>query len=394
MNKRIEKLDNFGRGITYIDDKIAFVSNALDGELIDLERLEEHKKYIICKNNRVLDKSTEREENVCPYFLKCGGCNIFHMKEEKELEFKKMRAKDLLLHYAGISIKDIDVSFSKFLGYRNKITLRVENGKLGLLEEESNNIVFIDKCLIADKKINEEISILRSLIKDEDINKIVIRTGDGIMLSLYGNVKNIDKFKKICTSLYINDECITNKYITKELGSKKYHIRNKSFFQVNDEVAYLLYENIRALVSKIKPLNVLDLYCGVGSIGIYIADCAMNVTGIEVESDAIKDAEENKRLNNINNIRFINNKVENSNINLDLYDLVIVDPPRRGLDNKTVNMLNDSNLKNIIYVSCDVITLGRDIKSFTNYDVIFIKIFNMFPRTYHFETLCLLEKNN
>ena len=270
------------------------------------------------------------------------------------------------------------------------------NNELGLLEENSNNIVPISKCLITNKEINKIIEILKKIIIKENINKIIIRCGnktDEIMLSLYGDVKNINSFKKLCNSLYINDKNITNSYITSYIGDKKFHIRNNSFFQVNDNICKKLYDEILNIINDKKPKKVLDLYCGVGSIGIYISDNVEEVLGIEVVENAIIDANENKKLNNISNIKFINNKVENVIDSIKDYDMVIVDPPRSGLDNKTINSLINIKSKNIIYVSCDPITLARDLNVLKEkYNIQYIKLFNMFPRTSHCESVCILER--
>ncbi len=394
MNKRIEKLDNFGRGITYLNNKITFINNALEEELIEIKPIEEHKKYIIAENIKVLDKSINREHNTCKYYNICGGCNTFHMKEEKELDFKKERARNILLRYAGIDIKDIELISKDLLNYRSKITLRVVNHKLGLLKEKSNEIVEIDNCLLVNNKINKEIELLKELIKEEDIEKIVIRTSTNeVMLQLYGNVKHIDKFINISDSLYINNKCITNPYITKEIGNKKYHVRDKSFFQVNDQMVKYLYDEVKDNIIKLNSKKVIDLYCGVGSIGIYIADKVEKVLGIEIIEEAIIDAKENAKLNNLNNIEFICSDVSKKLNILKYFDTVIVDPPRSGLNSKTRNFLNNFNNKYLIYVSCDLMTLSRDLKELNNYELKSIKLFNLFGRTYHVESICILERN-
>jgi len=391
--KKIEKLDDMGRGITYVNNKITFVPNALVGEEVDIKELEEHKKYNICTSFELLNESPERCKDICKYYNDCGGCSIYHMNEELELLFKKRRIEDIMLHYAGIKLDDIEIISGNMNGYRNKITLRVKDGKLGLLKEKTNDIVKIDECLIANSKINSLIKILNEKIKKQDINKIIIKTSnDEVMLGLYGKVNNIDDFKDICDSLYINDIPATNKYITKKIGNKNYHIRLLSFFQVNDEICKKLFDEIRKIVKEIKPKRVLDLYSGVGTIGIYISDVANEVLGVETVKEAVIDAEENKKINNVKNISFINNKVENIIDKLNGYDLIITDPPRKGLDTKTKETLKKINPKNIIYVSCNIMTLARDIKDLDDYELESIKLFNMFPRTYHFESLALLRK--
>ena len=144
--KKIEKLDDMGRGITYVNNKITFVPNALVGEEVDIKELEEHKKYNICTSFELLNESPERCKDICKYYNDCGGCSIYHMNEELELLFKKRRIEDIMLHYAGIKLDDIEIISGNMNGYRNKITLRVKDGKLGLLKEKTNDIVKIDEC--------------------------------------------------------------------------------------------------------------------------------------------------------------------------------------------------------------------------------------------------------
>ena len=393
----IKRLDDYGRGIAIIDNKITFINNSLIGEVIEYKIVKEKKNYNIGEVVDFVSISDSRNEYSCPYYNKCGGCNIAHMKYDYENNFKVNKVKNILNKFAKIQVDNLEIVYDTETYYRNKITLHVNNNnELGLLEENSNNIVPISKCLITNKEINKIIEVLKKLIIKENINKIIIRCGnktDEILLSLYGNVRDINSFKNISNSLYINDKKITNSYITSYIGDKKFHIRNNSFFQVNDNICKKLYDEILNIINDKKPKKVLDLYCGVGSIGIYISDNVEEVLGIEVVENAIIDANENKKLNNISNIKFINNKVENVIDSIKDYDMVIVDPPRSGLDNKTINSLINIKSKNIIYVSCDPITLARDLNVLKEkYNIQYIKLFNMFPRTSHCESVCILER--
>ncbi len=175
---------------------------------------------------------------------------------------------------------------------------------------------------------------------------------------------------------------------------KKFNIRKESFFQVNDEIVEKLYSYVRDITLLLSSKIVLDLYCGVGTIGIIVSDLVEKVVGVEVVEEAVVDANQNKRLNNIKNIEFINSKVEDviSNFNNE-FDTVIVDPPRSGLDRKTKDVLLKEKFKNIIYISCDAVTLARDLFELsTVYNFKSIELFNMFPRTYHVECVCVLNR--
>ena len=153
-----------------------------------------------------------------------------------------------------------------------------------------------------------------------------------------------------------------------------------------------LYDEALKVVREDRPDNVLDLYCGTGTIGIYVSDYCKKIIGVDYNKSNIADANKNKELNKCKNIEFICDKVENQIDKFNNIDIVIVDPPRAGLDSKTKDYLKRISSKKIIYISCDPVTLMRDINDLDSYSVKYIKPFNMFPRTYHVECVCLLER--
>ena len=396
MKENIKRLDDFGRGITYINDKITFVSGALDTEDVEINVVEEKKNYNVAETVKVLKQSYERVDNDCKYFPICGGCNLRHFSKDKELEFKSNKVKNILNKFGKVDINTVPIYSDDFYNYRNKVVLRVVDNKLGLLEENSNNLVEIDECKLLNNKLNEILIKLKDLIKNEDINKIMLRISNDdkeVMLSIDGNVKNIDKFKEISDSLIINGKPITKDYITSNILDYKFHVRANSFFQVNGKVTEELYNEVIRHIKNINAKNVLDLYCGVGTIGISISKYVDKVVGVEIVKEAIDDALENKNINKVNNIEFINSSVDKVIDKFNNFDTIIVDPPRKGLDSKTKKYLQEINPNYIIYVSCDPVTLSRDIKDLSdNYKVKDVKVFNMFPRTYHCESITVLER--
>ncbi len=397
MNVRIKKLDNFGRGICFVNDKITFIPNSLEDEVVEYKILDAKKKYNYANALRIFNESSDRVKPICPYYLKCGGCNLEHMSFIKENEFKIEKVKSMLSKFAKIEIDSLEIVSGRDYNYRNKITLTVENGIFGLLEESSNNLVEIDKCYLINDEMNERLELLKHLVKKEiGISKIMMRRGNKsgeIMLHIKGIVGNKRPFMDICDSLIINDEIVTRDYITSYILDKKFSIRKSSFFQVNDEIVEKLYSYMRDIISSLSSKKVLDLYCGVGTIGIAISDLVSKVVGVEVVREAIVDALENKNINNVKNIEFINSKVEDviEKFNNE-FDTIIVDPPRSGLDKKTKSILLKEKFKNIIYISCDAVTFARDVEELAlAYDFKSIKLFNMFPRTYHVECVCVLN---
>ena len=394
MNVKIEKLDHFGRGITNINNKICFVENALPNEIVNIEIIKETKKYFLAKTIDFIEKSPSRIIEPCPFYNECGGCNLEHLSFSKENEFKRRKVQELLVKFAKINPTLVkETIFSDEYNYRNKVTLHGKNNIFGYYKENSNDLLKIDKCLLLDKKINELIKFLQK--EENEIAELLIRTNNDsskIMLKITGQVNNLETLKNKVDVLFINDKCLTSseKIIT-TIGSKKYYLSIDSFFQVNKTLTEKLYDKVKEQVEKVRPNKLLDLYCGTGSIGIYVGEFAKEVIGVDYSKSNIEDANENKKLNNLNNITFINAKVENVIDTFKDIDMIIVDPPRAGLDQKTINNIERISPRHLIYVSCDPATLARDLNLLTNYEIEEVTPFNMFPRTYHVECVCVLK---
>lgn len=397
MEVKIEKLDNFGRGITYLNNKICFVENAYPEEIVEIEIVKENKKIIEAKTIKVITKSNNRVESKCPYSNICGGCNFSNLKYEEELIYKTEKVKDLISKYTGLTNIVEDTNYINEYNYRNKIILHGKNNKLGLYEENTNNIVEINECLLVNNKINEIIKILKE--ENISIEEALIKTSNDekeVLVSIKGKINNIDKLKDKCTVLIINDELkTTNSSIITNIGKYKFYESEKSFFQINKDLTEKLYDEALKIVEKVKPNKLLDLYCGTGTIGIYVSEFSNEIIGIDYNKSNIEDANKNKELNNLNNISFICDKVENQIDNFKDIDMIIVDPPRKGLDQKTKEYLNTIKAKHLVYISCDLITFSRDINDLLeNYEVEYIKPFNMFPKTYHVENVAYLKLKN
>lgn len=394
----VENQDNFGRGICKINNKVTFVPYILPNELVDIEIIEEHKKYNLGKCTNIVNKSSSRVNPKCKYYYECGGCNLMHQLHKEQLEFKKSKVIGNLKHIGNIDIDNVDIIYLDEFYYRNHITLSVNNDNIGFYHEHTNDIVNIDECVIANESINKCIKELVKFIykyKNNNIKRISIKGEDEILIdiisdnfSLFNEFKNMINF----SSLYINGKHYCGKKnITMNLSNYKYDVSALSFFQKNTNIANLMYSYIKEIMPSNK--NVLDLYCGTGSIGIYISDKCKNVIGIEIIEDAVKDAYLNAKLNNVNNISFIAGKVEDNIDKLNNIDVVIVDPPRVGLSKKAINDIISINPSSIIYVSCNQETLSRDLKVLnSNYNVLSVKLFDMFPNTYHVESLVVLER--
>ena len=390
MKIEISKMDHSGNGIGYIDNKIVFVPKAIIGDICEIEITDSKKKYDVGK---IIDRSVKSDDYVlakCPYYLVCGGCNISNLSYEKQLLFKKNKVINIFKGYLDMDIDIKIIPSSMEYGYRNKITFRVENGVIGLVDID-NKIIEIDECLLVSDRINE----LYKIIKEEDLSKvkkIVIKECDnGLILSILGMI-SIDRLMDKCIAIYLNDVCVSQKedgYIF--IDDIKYMVSDKSFFQINGSNVKNLYDVIVKYGNFFGNEKVIDLYCGVGSISLYISKYVGSVLGIELVPKAIIDANRNKEINKIKNVQFICGdvaKLVDDNIN---GDVLIVDPPRVGLDKHTVSVINNSGIKKVIYVSCDPMTLVRDIKEMDNYSLQDITGVDMFPQTHHVETVCVLK---
>ena len=402
---KIERLDHQGRGIAYIDDKITFVENALPGEEVLIKITNSKKKYNEGIVQKYIQKSEKRVDNVCPFYESCGGCNILHMSYNDQLEYKENKNKDIMKKYANIDKISKIIKCDKQFNYRNKVTLKVENNIIGYYEKKSYNLVNIDKCLIIDNEFNKIINDLKRFNLD-NIYELMIRNvdSDNTALTLYlqkdTNCIQIDEYCKknniILNKIIKNKDfkCNEKSKIIGKLGNFKFIISPLSFFQVNTDQTIKLYDKILEVLEPNKDDNLLDLYCGTGTIGIYVANKVNKVLGVEIVKDAIHDANINKKINNVNNINFICGNTEKIIKDVkEKYNAIIVDPPRAGLTESIIRDIFRINPDKIVYVSCDPITLARDLKLLQEkYEVLDVVPVDMFPNTYHVETVCKLKK--
>lgn len=396
MIVKIDKLSHDFRGITKVNDKVTFVEGALPTETVDIRIIKEKKNYNDAKIISYIEESSDRVNYQCPFYDKCGACDIGYIDYNKGIEYKKNNYIDIMKRYANIDINPDIVLLDRF-GYRNKITLRVDNkGKISLLESKSNTKVNIDKCLIVNESINSIINTLSS-VNINGINKVIIRGKEDIMVILDGNIdKNyiINLLKDKVSSIILNNEVIYGSdYIIIKANNLNYAIYPLSFFQVNTKMMIKLYDKVKEYAGR--GSRLLDLYCGAGTIGIYLNDNFNYIDGFEINKDAVKGANLNKEINNINNANFVCKSA--SDINIKDYDVVVVDPPRSGLDKNAINNLLSSGTNKIVYVSCSPITLARDINILkSKYEIKDITLFDMFPNTKHLESVCLfdLKENN
>lgn len=399
MEVVIEKMNHQAMGIAKINGKVVFIPKVIVGDIVDIDIVKEYKNYNIGRVNKIIKKGSKRVDVLCPYYDICGGCSISAYTYQDELEYKVNNVIDIFKRNE-IDIKPNIIKSDNRYGYRNKITLQVSNGIIGLYEEDSNKIVDVDKCLLVSDKLNEIIDIIKKNINVNKCNKIVIRdTYYGIMIIFYGSVNNEEVIKyldKKVVSIYTYDnkyKCIYGeKYLYEMIGEYKYRISPDSFFQVNSGTVNKLYNKVvEYAIKNEKKDNLVDLYCGTGTIGIYLSKYFNNIIGIELNKQAVGDAKENAKINSVNNIEFYAGdvgKIINDQIKA---DVIVVDPPRSGLDKRTRDILLKIKANKIVYVSCNPLTLARDIKELdTGYMLEDITLVDMFPNTHHVECVSVL----
>lgn len=387
LEVEITNLDHFGRGIVK-KEKPIFIDNALVGEIVEIEITKDNKKYSEGRVIKYIKKSPLRVESNCPFYDKCGGCDLLHLSYQEQLKYKETKVKEIIKKFSGLEcIKEIVPTIQ--YNYRNKVTLHVKQ-KLGYYQKKSYDIINIDNCLIADERINDLIKKLNNI----DLNtttKITIRVSSKeSMLVIERGKLDITPFKEVDTIIVDNQILKGRGYIIEEINNLKFVISPDSFFQVNRLGMINIYDQVLKYVDN--DTNVLDLYCGTGTIGIYLADKVNQVLGIEINKSAINDALMNKKINNLDNIDFKLGDVEDVlNNNSFKADCIVVDPPRAGLGNMVIKNIFKIQPQKLIYVSCDPVTLARDLNILKDkYDVVEITPFDMFSNTYHVECVCAL----
>src|SRR5574344_297159 len=392
-------LDHQGRGIGKIDNKVVFVSDALPGEDVEVFITNSKSKFAEGRVINYIKKSNDRIEPLCPYFSRCGGCDLLHMSYENQLKYKEDKVKNIMIKYAHIDNVNSIVKCDMPLKYRNKVTFQVDR-RIGMYTKKSNSVVSIDKCQLISDKMNHYLDVLNKMKLDlYSINEIVVRESydDSMIIFMCKRNTNID-VSLLDTNVIkcVNDKYTVlkgNGYIIDKICNMKYKISPSSFFQVNKYEVETLYNLVKESLNLSKTDKVLDLYCGTGTIGLYIAKYCKEVLGIEINNDAIKDAKYNKNLNNIVNASFIAGDTAKVLSGVEFVpNKIVVDPPRSGLEKKVIDDLFNIKAETIIYVSCDPITLARDLNILKEkYAVENITPVDMFPNTYHVECVCVLK---
>ena len=443
-NKLIGKCIDYtydGKGIVKKENKVIFVDNVLKDEEVEIEIIHESKNQTLGKLLRIIKSSPFRIKPFCPLAKDCGGCALQHLQYNKQLEFKTNHVQDCINKFSKIEVKVKPcIGMENPFNYRNKSQVPFSMFKkeicYGFYKQNTHKIVQMDTCYIQTKDADEILKTIKQLMKkykiaayEEDKRKgllrhVLIKKGfstDQIMVVLITNsnifpgrkefakdlIKQHPNIKTIIqnintrdTNVILGEKELTlygPGYIEDVLLGVKFKISSKSFYQVNPIQTATLYSKAIELANLSKNDRVLDAYCGIGTIGLIASKKVAEIIGVEIVADAIKDAKTNAKINNIENANFVLDDASDFMVNLakisEKIDAVFVDPPRKGCDEKFLSSLIKLSPSKIVYISCNPSTLARDLSFLKDtYEILEIQPVDMFPHTYHVETIALLHK--
>lgn len=439
----IDALTSEGSGVGRYNGLAVFVRGTVPQDKIIAHIIKRSKNYAIGIIDKILQPSPERIESDCPYSKKCGGCSFRHISYREELKYKKSRVQDALNRIGHLDIKvDEIIGADDLTHYRNKAQYPVDisDGEMfaGFYAYKSHRIIPCADCKLQPAEFEKGLEAFAKWIESENITSYNEQTGKGLLRHIYfrkgfasgevmacavinGNsipngellvsllrekvdgltsvAVNINKEK---TNVILGKETSIiwgEKYIRDSLLGKDFLISPNSFYQVNHNQCEKLYAKAKDFAGLIGTETVLDLYCGVGTIGLTMAENVKQLVGIEIIPQAIENAKENAKINHITNAQFIcadapkgAEILKKQGVNP---DIIILDPPRKGCEKSLFDTIEQLSPKKIVYVSCDSATLARDLAILKEkgYEAKKVSAVDMFPRTPHVECVTLIEKD-
>ena len=428
-----------GNGVGRCDGIAVFVPNTAVGDKVKVHIVKVKKNFCFGKAVEIIEPSKDRVEEDCPVFTECGGCVYRHISYDCELRLKQKRVEETMRRIGGINISASPILSGDDKRYRNKAQYPVDNGgEVGFFAVHSHRIIPVKDCLLQPKEFSAVADTLREYMQKFSVSAYNEESGKGVVRHLY--IRKATATNEIMVALVINATKLNNTdylinrlkeilgknfktfvlnintektnvilgkenivlygdgYITDILRDNKIRINPLSFYQVNRNMAEILYKKAEEYLEPDNK-NILDLYCGAGTIGLSFAKKAKSIIGVEIIPEAIEDAKFNAKLNGIENARFICADASNAaKILRDegiTVDGVVLDPPRKGCEAELLSVIAyDFAPEKIVYVSCDVATLARDVKILEEkgYKVAEYTPVDLFPRTSHVETVALLIK--
>ncbi len=430
-----------GQGVAKIEGCAVFVPNAIAGERVRVRIQKAQKTWATGTITEILEKSPHRVQRECPISAKCGGCDFWHMDYPEEARLKADRVRDCMNRLGGENLEAVPILDAPTCqGYRNKAQYPVASHKgrvyAGFFQAGTHQVVENARCRILPEEMDEVKTIVIDYVNrfgisayDETAHKgllrhIYVRRGavsGQVLVCLVINgrklphpeylvekLKAVPGFTSLCLSIntkkgntVLGDETVTvygPGYIEDALCGLSFRLSARSFYQVNHHQAQRLYQAAIAQAGITKQDTVLDLYCGVGTITLVMAQAADRVIGVEVVEQAVADARENAKRNGIENAQFICADAGAAALELEekglKADVVVVDPPRKGLSVDAIEALARFSPRKIVYISCDPATLGRDVALLKEkgYRVESVQAADLFPRCAHVESIVCFSK--
>ncbi|GGH82979.1 23S rRNA (uracil1939-C5)-methyltransferase [Pullulanibacillus pueri] len=436
-------LSHDGSGVGKVKGYTLFVPDVLPGETAEVKVIKLKKAYGFGKKLEILKQSPERVDPPCEIFGRCGGCQIQHLSYKGQLDFKQKQVREALSRIGGLDHIDVlsVLGMDEPWNYRNKAQVPVasRNGELiaGFYQKRSHHIIEMDHCLIQDSTNDEVIQEVKRIAKDCGIEPydeerhrgtlrhIVVRVGrvsGELMVILVTRGQDLPfrkrfiqelpkKFPQIKSIAQNINTRRTNtifgeetrilwgrEVIYDQIGDVKFAISARSFYQVNPEQTKVLYDKALEYAGLTGEETVIDAYCGIGTISLFLAQKAGHVYGVEIVPEAIEDAKANAALNKLSNVTFEVGKSEDvipawaeKGIKP---DVIVVDPPRKGCDQALLDTIIDMKPKRMVYVSCNPATLARDLRILEDggFKTEAVQPVDMFPQTTHVECVALMSR--
>jgi len=438
----IKRLGINGEGVGYFKKQVVFVPGALPGEEVVVEATKINPKFAEAKVKKIRIKSPNRVQPLCPVYEQCGGCQLQHLNYDQQLKEKRDIVIQSLERHTKGNISKLDIRETIGMedpwGYRNKSSFQVKamDGKVlaGLYGLNSHQLINIEECAVQHSQTNEATSAVKRILEELKIpiyneksrkgivrtivTRVGIQTGE-LQIVLITTQKELPKMDTIIheiqkrlpnvksivqningqkTSLIFGEETLPlagEEFIQETLGDLQFELSARTFFQLNPVQTVKLYNEVKKAAALTGQEKVVDAYCGVGTIGLWLADQAGEVRGMDVIPESIEDAKKNAKRQGLNNTKYVPGKAEEV---LPKWvkkgwkpDVIVVDPPRTGLEGQLIQTILQAEPKKLIYISCNPSTLAKDIQTLSaKYEVKYIQPVDMFPHTAHVECCSLL----
>ena len=439
----IKRLGINGEGIAFYNRLTIFVKNAIPGEICDVVITKALEKMAYADVVDYKKVSSYRVEPKCKYYNKCGGCNTMHIDYNKMGEYKRELLIEAITRYTDLNPRSFEIKkrvlMKNQFNYRYKSSLPVrkfnDNATVGLYSADSKEVIYIDSCMNQADRINninskvlecmDKINVVPYIEKFRrgEVKFIVTRVShfNGETQVTFVVNEKTPKIRELAKEVIKIDGVVSvyetiaddnldslifgsdlkllegKKSILENIGKYKFELMPNAFFQLNPVQTEVLYEHVLKASKLSFKERVLDAYCGVGTIGIYLSHMAKEVVGIEYNKEAVENANNNALLNKVKNAKFMQGDVAELLPKMikdgETFDVIVCDPPRTGLGSDLAEAILESNAKRIVYVSCNPATLAKDLNILTKkYNVSYMEPFDMFPNTSHVETICLLNR--